>query len=76
MSDFDAEFEKLAAQIAVEAQKAETLMDKVDAMKALQPYYALRKKNKAPSTVPGSMDDLRNTIKLAGGTDYEPDPAA
>ena len=76
MSDFDAEFEKLAEKIAVEACLAESLMDKVDALKALQPYYALRKKNKVPSTVPGSMDDLRNTIKLAGGTDYEPDPAA
>lgn len=76
MSDFDAEFEKLAAQIAQEAQKAETLMDKVDAMKALQPYYALRKKNKVPGTAPGTMDALRDTIRLAGGTDYEPDPAA
>lgn len=76
MSDFDAEFEKLAEQVAKDAQNAESLMDKVDALKALQPYYALRKKTKAPNTIPGSMDDLRNTIKLAGGTDYEPDPAA
>lgn len=76
MSDFDSEFERLAQKIAEQACDAEALMDKVDAMKALQPYYALRKKNKAPSTVPGSMDDLRNTIKLAGGTDYEPDSAA
>jgi hypothetical protein len=51
-------------------------MDKVDAMKALQPYYALRKKNKMPGAVPGTMDALRDTIRLAGGTDYEPDPAA
>ena len=76
MSDFDAEFEALAAMIAKEAQTAPALMDKVDAMKALQPYYALRKKNKVPGTTPGTMDALRNTIKLAGGTDYEPDPAA
>ena len=76
MSDFDTEFEALAAQIAKEAQRAETLMDKVDAMKALQPYYALRKKTKAPATAPGTMDALRNEIRLAGGTDYEPDPAA
>ena len=76
MNDFEEEFERLAQKIAEQACNAEALMDKVDAMKALQPYYALRKKNKVPSTVPGSMDDLRNTIKLAGGTDYEPDPAA
>ena len=56
MSDFDAEFEALAAMIAKEAQTAPALMDKVDAMKALQPYYALRKKTKAPGTAPGSMD--------------------
>jgi hypothetical protein len=67
MSDFDAEFEALAAQIAKEAQKAENLIDKVDALKALQPYYALRKKTKAPSTTPGTMDDLRDRIKVAGG---------
>ncbi len=76
MSDFDAEFEKLAEKIAAEACLAESLMDKVDALKALQPYYALRKKNKVPGTTPGSMDALRSAIKLAGGTDYEPDPAA
>ncbi len=63
MSDFDQEFEALAAQIAKEAQTAESLMDKVDAMKALQPYYALRKKNKVPGATPGTMDDLRNRIR-------------
>jgi hypothetical protein len=63
MNDFDQEFEALAAQIAKEAQKAETLMDKVDAMKALQPYYALRKKTKAPGATPGTMDDLRSKIR-------------
>ena len=63
MSDFDTEFERLAEKIATEACNAENLMDKVDAMKALQPYYALRKKNKVPGDKPGTMDDLRNRIK-------------
>ncbi len=65
MNDFDEEFEALAAQIAKEAQRAENLMDKVDAMKALQPYYALRKKNRPPGTAPGTMDALRNQIRQA-----------
>ena len=76
MSDFDTEFERLAQKIAEQACDTEALMDKVDAMKALQPYYALRKKNKVPGNLPGTMDALRDTIRLAGGTDYEPDPAA
>ena len=76
MSDFDSEFERLAEKIAKEACDCESLVDKVDAMKALQPYYALRTKNKVPGATPGTMDALRDTIRLAGGTDYEPDPAA
>ena len=75
MSDFDAEFEKLAEKIAAEACLDESLMNKVDALKALQPYYALRQKNRKPPPASGSMDDLRNAIRLAGGTDYDPDAA-
>ena len=75
MSDFDTEFERLAEKIAKEACDCESLMDKVDAMKALQPYYALRKKNKAPPTAPGTMDDLRNRIKLVEANDGDADAA-
>lgn len=72
MSDFDAEFEKLAEQIATEAQKAENLPDKVDAMKVLQPYYALRKKHRpANPGEEGTMDGLRRRIRAVGGTDAD-----
>ena len=63
MSDFDKAFEDLMEKIAEEAIDAESLADKVDAAKVLQPYYALRKKNRPPSTLPGTMDDLRNRIR-------------
>ena len=71
MSDFDEEFERLAQKIAEQACDAESLMDKVDAMKALQPYYALRKKNRPPGTQPGTMDALRNTIRAVAGTEVD-----
>lgn len=72
MNDFDAEFEKLAADLAKEAQNAENLAEKVDAFKALQPYYALRRKQKVPSgPEDGTMDDLRKKIRAVGGTDAD-----
>lgn len=71
MSDFDESFEELMEKIAKEAINAENLADKVDAAKVLQPYYALRKKNRPPSTERGTMDDLRNQIRIAGGTDAD-----
>jgi hypothetical protein len=52
MSDFDEAFEELAKSTAEDACRAEALADKVDAMKALFPYYALRKKMK-PDDDPG-----------------------
>lgn len=70
MSDFDAEFEKLMEKIAQEAIGAENLADKVDAAKVLQPYYALRKKTRAPSAQEGTMDSLRRKI-MESETDAE-----
>ncbi len=63
MSDFDASFEKLMAKIAEDALVAPSLMDKVDAAKVLQPYYALRKKTHRPPPEAGTMDALRNRIR-------------
>ena len=72
MSDFDTTFEELMEKIARQACDAENLADKVDAAKVLQPYYALRKKHRAPSTEEGTMDALRNRIKATenGNADH------
>jgi hypothetical protein len=75
MSDFDQAFEKLMQKIADEAVTAD-LLAKIDAAKVLQPYYALRKKHKPEKPGSNTMEALRDKIKLAGGTDYEPDSAA
>jgi hypothetical protein len=70
MTDFDSEFEKLALAVAKDAQSAETLADKVDAMKALYQYYALRKKYKPDDGVAeGTMADLARQIELAENGD-------
>lgn len=46
MTDFTAEMDKLAAQLAKDANMAEkNFGDRLDAFKVLLPYYALLKKN-------------------------------
>ena len=58
MTDFTNEMDKLAAQLAKDANMAEKAFgDRLDAFKALMPYYALLLKNKATDE-PG--DDLPN----------------
>ena len=44
MSDFEGDMEELAADIALKAGGDIPLNDKIDAFKALMPYYALLKK--------------------------------
>ena len=49
MSDFLDEYEKLAASIATEANMAATALgDKIDALKALTPFYVQKMKNMKP----------------------------
>jgi hypothetical protein len=46
MTDFTDEMDKLAAQLAADANMAEkNFGDRLDAFKVLMPYYALLKKN-------------------------------
>lgn len=45
MSDFENDMEELAADIALKAGGDIPLNDKIDAFKALMPYYALLKKS-------------------------------
>lgn len=64
-NDFDTAFEELAAEIATSAKNAEHLADKVEAMKVLQPYYALRRKVEAKKPQPprkGTMQSFRERV--------------
>ena len=58
MIDFTVEMDKLAAQLAADANAAEKAFgDRLDAFKALMPYYALLKKTKSKDE---PDDDLPN----------------
>jgi hypothetical protein len=47
MTDFTAEMDKLAAQLAKDANMAEKAFgDRLDAFKVLMPYYAVQMKNR------------------------------
>jgi hypothetical protein len=57
--DFTCEMDRLAAQLANDANMAEkNFGDRLDAFKALMPYYALLMKNKGKNTT--DDDDLPN----------------
>ncbi len=62
MTGFTAEMDKLAAAIAREAgetgEAAKAFGDKIDAFKALMPYYAIQMKNKGQE--PSEDDELPN----------------
>ena len=58
MTDFTNEMDKLAAQLAKDANMAEKAFgDRLDAFKALMPYYALLKKHAKPDD---DGDDMPN----------------
>lgn len=59
MTDFTDEMDKLAAQLAKDANAAEKAFgDRLDAFKVLMPYYAVQMKNKGND--PDSDEDLPN----------------
>ncbi len=74
MTDFDSDYEKLALAVAKDAALPDTpLADRVDALKALFQYYALRKKVKQTDDVEsGTMADLARRIHNAEDDD-DPD---
>lgn len=58
MTDFLVEYEALAAEIAKEARMAEKAFgDRIDALKALTPFYIQKTKGKKPDA---ADDDLPN----------------
>lgn len=59
MSDFTDDMDQLAAEIAVSAGASDVALgDKIDAFKALMPYYALQIKNKGKDA--DANEDLPN----------------
>ena len=59
MNDFTHDMDELAAEIAIAAGSAEVALgDKIDAFKALMPYYALQVKNRGRETI--EINDLPN----------------
>ncbi len=61
MTDFTTEMDKLAAQLAKDANMAEkNFGDRLDAFKALMPYYALLKKNAAKNDDDDGLPNFNN----------------
>ena len=59
MTDFTDEMDSLAASIAREAgQDAKAFGDRIDAFKALMPYYALQMKNRAKDAEDDGLPDF------------------
>ena len=58
MTDFTDDMDELAADIAIKAGGDVPLNDKIDAFKALMPYYAIQMKNKGKDE---PDDDLPKT---------------
>jgi hypothetical protein len=71
-----ADIEKLVAEVAKKAVSSDTTLEqKMDALKLLQPYYAVLKKAKGkpdddPSQDGPSMGDMRNNLRVV---EQEPD---
>jgi hypothetical protein len=57
MTDFLTEYEALATEIAEEVRSNSALGDKIDALKALTPFYVYKMKNMKPVE---DTDDLPN----------------
>lgn len=76
MSDFLAEYEGLATEIAKQAREAATgFADRIDALKALTPFYVQKTKGKKPADEDDGLpnfDSFQNAIhttETSHGTD-------
>jgi hypothetical protein len=74
MSDFTKEMEALAAQLAKDANMAEkNFGDRLDAFKALMPYYTLLKKNAGKPVDDDGLPNFTNFANAIHATDTEDD---
>ena len=73
MSDFLDEYEKLATEIAKQAREAATVFaDRIDALKALTPFYVQKMKGKKPGSDDEdfpNFDTFQNAIHASETTD-------
>ena len=77
MSDFLTEYEALATQVAEEARMASTALgDRIDALKALTPFYVQKMKNmKAVDPVDTlNFDSFASSIHATETTDGDDEP--
>ena len=72
MTDFTDDMDELAAEIAVSAGSASVALgDKIDAFKALMPYYALQLKNKGKDTSDDGLPDFDKFAQSIHGTETD-----
>lgn len=78
MSDFDNLYETLAKQVAEDAAKEGTnIADRIDALKALTPFYTFSRKHRPKDVEEGTMEALKTIVKnadkprIVGGTDAD-----
>lgn len=70
MTDFTDEMDKLAASIAKEAgSEAKAFGDRIDAFKALMPYYAIRMKNKGKDDTDDNLPNFDNFTNAIHATE-------
>ena len=77
MSDFLTEYEALATQVAEEARRdATALGDRIDALKALTPFYVQKMKNMKPVDDAGALnfDAFASSIHATETTDGDDEP--
>jgi hypothetical protein len=73
MTDFLEEMDKLAAELARAAQMdATALGDKIDAFKALTPYWVHKNKGRKPDQDGPNFDDFSNLIEENGNGKDKP----
>jgi hypothetical protein len=71
MTDFIAEMDKLAAQIALDMQGDSIAMgDRIDAFKALTPYYVWQMKNKGRDEPEDDLPTFDNFQKNIHATEH------
>jgi len=78
VTDFLTEYEALATQVAEEARMASTALgDRIDALKALTPFYVQKMKNMKPvneSDPFPNFDSFQSSIHATETTDGDDEP--